>query len=178
MLKKWNQIHAYLINPLINLLSLLLINIWYDNFTYIANTLHLRFYVLLWACSTLYGFLIYPLQIWDTLSIPYNKKRHALYCLGMLICVFIPYFPSYPFWINDLHVWLFIFSFGATVYEWLKTLPVLAIISKKWCIVLITTFLFCLMTYIWLGHMTGFTESLASISLNIVLYLMQKNLSI
>ena len=93
MLKKWNPIHAYLINPLINLLSLLLINIWYDNFTYIANTLHLRFYVLLWACSTLYGFLIYPLQIWDTLSIPYNKKRHALYCLGMLICVFIPYFP-------------------------------------------------------------------------------------
>ena len=176
MQKKWNTIHTFLINPLLNFFSLILINIWYDNFTYIANTLHLRFYVFLWACSTLYGFLWYAMTIWDAYDIAYHKKRHVLSCFGMLMCVFIPYFPSYPFWINDLHVWLFIVCFGITIYDWLHALPILLVVNRKWSLALGTTFIICLLTYTGIGHMTAFTESLASITLNIVLYLMQKDL--
>lgn len=74
-MKKWNQLHIYFLQPLLNLMPLLWIDIFYDNYTFLANHHHF-FFVLCWALSTLYGFYFYALEYWNQNSIPYHKKTY------------------------------------------------------------------------------------------------------
>ncbi len=165
----FKKLHIFFIQIILNALPLLWIDIFYDNYTYLANHGHF-FFVLLWALSTLYGFYVYALEIWEKYAIPYHKKKHTLICLGMFLVIFIPY-QAHTSFFNDLHVWLFIFCFLLYLYEWK------AMLSYKDGQFLFLGLLFCITTFFIIGSMTCFTESLTAIFMNSSFYyLNQKKL--
>lgn len=172
-MKKWNKFHIYLLQPLLNLMPLLWIDIFYDNYTFLANHHHF-FFVLCWAISTLYGFYFYALKIWKQYSIPYHKKKHTFACFGMFLVVLIPYQNHYSI-LNDCHVWLFILSFCLYLSEWIHIAITNDQIIRKDCRFLLIAFLLCLSSFFFLGSMTAFCESMTSLVMNDCLYSLSKN---
>ncbi len=167
-MKKWNQLHIYFLQPLLNLMPLLWIDIFYDNYTFLANHHHF-FFVFCWTLSTLYGFYFYALDYWNQNSIPYHKKKHTVACFGMLLVVLIPYQNHYSI-LNDCHVWLFILSFCLYLSEWIRITITNHQRTKKDCQFLFIAFLLCLSSFFVLGSMTAFTESITSLVMNACLY--------
>ena len=118
MKRKLIFFHAFLLNPLLNLIPLFWMDIFHDNMTYAANTLHHPFYVMLWGLSGALGCYFYSKKIWKSEFFPYQTRIHALLCIGMIITTMIPYSLSLPVWINDLHVWIGMISVGGFMAEW------------------------------------------------------------
>ena len=174
-------LHFLLINPALNMIPFFLINVFYDNQSYIGNQLGHRFYLLAWALSSASGFYFYSKKIWDKNKIHYNHLFHLLICLCMFISCMIPYSNNFPFWINDLHIWLAIISVSIFILEWIniyfKNLPCL---DHNFCFHLKTLYIlfsFCALVLFMAGHVTAFSELLFSGLINIYLgswYIQQK----
>lgn len=162
----FKKLHIFFIQPILNCMPFFWIDIFYDNYTYLDNHGHF-FFVLLWSLSTLYGLYTYALDIWKKYAIPYHKKKHTILCLGMFLVIFIPYQSSASFF-NDLHVWLFILCFLFYLNEWK------AMLSLKDGRLLFIGLLFCLSTFLIIGSMTCFTESLCSLFMNSYFYYLSR----
>ena len=91
MMKSLTYIHVYLIQTILNILPFFWIDVFYDNQTYIGNQLNHPIYLFLWALSSAFGFYYYSKKIWEKQNVKYNKKNHALICLGMILSSSIPY---------------------------------------------------------------------------------------
>lgn len=113
------RLHAYVINPFLNFLPFFWVDIFYDNQTYIGNTLHKPIYLIMWGISSSIGFYIYSKKIWNHYNIHFHPFMHILSCLGMCISCVIPYSNLLPGWVNDLHIWLAIASVTCFIFEWL-----------------------------------------------------------
>ena len=103
-MKSLTYIHVYLIQTILNILPFFWIDVFYDNQTYIGNQLNHPIYLFLWALSSAFGFYYYSKKIWEKQNVKYNKKNHALICLGMILSSSIPY--NNITILKDLHVWL------------------------------------------------------------------------
>ena len=167
MKMKKSAFHVYFLQILFNICPLFWIDIFYDNYTYLAGHGHFLF-VLMWSISTCYGLYFYAKKIWENFKIPYQNKKHALICLGMILVVFIPYQKNSIF--SDLHVCLFILCFSLYCFEWIQTYPLSDTKYKKICHFNCILILFCLTSFLMIGSMTAFTESIASFVLNLNLY--------
>lgn len=90
-----HQIYAFLLLPLINISSLLLIQDLKENITGIGNTLGYRWYMLLWSMSAAFYFYTYTKPIFQNHKI-LTKKIHLvlfLSCVFMVISTMLPYEP-------------------------------------------------------------------------------------
>ena len=165
MMKFITYIHVYLIQTLLNALPFLWIDVFYDNQTYIGNQLHHLIYLFLWACSSAVGFYYYSKKIWKKYDISYNKKNHALICLGMILSCSIPYNDITLF--KDLHVWLSILFVAAFIVEWFLYIPIS--LNKNSTLFFINIGLSFLFTFMF-GHITSFCEIYFSFTTNILLH--------
>lgn len=166
MNKKISFIHLICLQNLFNCIPIFMIDIFYDNLTYLGNQLNHKLFLFAWVLSTVYGFYFYTKKIWDIYTIPYNKKNHRLICLGMVIGTMIPY-STYTI-LKDLHVWIPILCTSAFVYEWLKYIPIT--LNKQSKIFYLNILISILFTF-GLGHITGFCEIYFSWSCNLILAL-------
>lgn len=122
MMKSLTYIHVYLIQTILNILPFFWIDVFYDNQTYIGNQLNHPIYLFLWALSSAFGFYYYSKKIWEKQNVKYNKKNHALICLGMILSSSIPY--NNITILKDLHVWLSILFVASFIMEWFYYIPV------------------------------------------------------
>ena len=167
--RKWIYFFLFcILNPLINLLPLYWIDIFYDNLSYIGNTLGHPVYLILWACLSAFGFYDLSLRCWQKTLFPYSKNLHRILCAGMVLSCMIPYAPQSAFWIQDLHVWIAILSVGAFVLEWLYYFG-----WKKdlvlWEKLLLASFVFSFLCLCIPGHITASTEISFSTLVNLIL---------
>lgn len=168
-------IHIYFFQIILNILPFFWIDVFYDNYTYLANSGHHFFFVLAWGLSTIFGFYTYAKEIWKFYNIPIHKKRHAIACLGMLVIVFIPYANNGNACLNNLHVWLFILCFSLYVLNWIQTIPYGNHEYQQGLKSLGILLSILLFTFFLIGHMSAFTEILTSVGVNYVLYAWTKN---
>ena len=96
MMKSLTYIHVYLIQTILNILPFFWIDVFYDNQTYIGNQLNHPIYLFLWALSSAFGFYYYSKKIWEKQDVKYNKKNHALICLGMILSSSITRMAIHP----------------------------------------------------------------------------------
>ena len=122
MMKSLTYIHVYLIQTILNILPFFWIDVFYDNQTYIGNQLNHPIYLFLWALSSAFGFYYYSKKIWEKQNVKYNKKNHALICLGMILSSSIPY--NNITILKDLHVWLSILFVASFIMEWFFYIPI------------------------------------------------------
>lgn len=168
-IKRWIYLFIFcVLNPLINLLPFCWIDVFYDNLSYIGNTLGHPIYLILWACISAFGFYDLSLRCWQKTLFPFKKRLHQIICISMVLSCMIPYVPQSSVWIQDLHVWLAILSVGAFVLEWLSYFG-----WKKdlvfWEKVLLTSFAFSFLCLCIPGHITASTEISFSAFVNLIL---------
>lgn len=161
---KFHFIHTYILNIIINLYAMFYIDIFYDNFTYIANTLHHPFYVALWTLSSLYGLYFYSQKIWNAHHLSYSKKLHSLNIFGMAFVLFIPYGTKSIF--NDMHVWLLVIMLFWYFVHWILLYLNQLYELKIFLIILMIFFV----SISWIGHVAAINEMLFSIGFNIYLH--------
>ena len=117
---KWIIIlFSYVLIPCINFLTFLMIDVNYDNMTYIGNTLHHPIYLLLWSSLTAVGLYFFSKKIWNIYKITYNKGLHFFFCFGWILSCSVPYGPNFPNWINNIHVWLAVLCTIGFSAEWI-----------------------------------------------------------
>ena len=147
-MKSLTYIHVYLIQTILNILPFFWIDVFYDNQTYIGNQLNHPIYLFLWALSSAFGFYYYSKKIWEKQNVKYNKKNHALICLGMILSSSI----------------LFVASF---IMEWFYYIPVN--LNKNSILFFINTGLSFVFTFMF-GHITSFCEIYFSFTTTILLH--------
>lgn len=164
-MKSLTYIHVYLIQTILNILPFFWIDVFYDNQTYIGNQLNHPIYLFLWALSSAFGFYYYSKKIWEKQNVKYNKKNHALICLGMILSSSIPY--NNITILKDLHVWLSILFVASFIMEWLFYIPVN--LNKNSILFFVNTGLSFVFTFMF-GHITGFCEIYFSFTTTILLH--------
>ena len=174
MRSKLTFIHAFIINPLLNLYPLMWLNIFHDNMTYAANTLHHPFYVILWAFSTALGCYYYSKRIWQAPFFKFQNIIHALLCAGMVITPFIPYSLTLPVQINDLHIWLGMVSVGGFIAEWFFYF-ILYGLPAFWDRIFLYTLIFCVTLAFLPGSITASAQLSFSLLVNMLLRIHKKN---
>lgn len=167
MKRKLIFFHAFLLNPLLNLIPCFWMDIFHDNMTYASNTLHHPFYVMLWAVSGAFGCYFYSNKIWKSPFFSHQAVIHALLCTGMIITAMIPYSLLLPTWINDLHVWLGMVSVGGFMAEWFYYF-VLYGLHTRWD----KCFLFVLGLVIVLAFLPGSITAAAQITFSVLVNLL------
>ncbi len=161
--------HAWILNPLLNLFPIFWIDIFYDNQTYIGNTLDHPLYLILWSFSSALGFYFYSKKIWDSSHVPYPKKTFFFLCLGMCLSCWIPYSNQLPTWINDFHVWMAIICVSGFIYLWIRPFffhSLFYMMHQKQLHILYMIFFLCLCSMIAPGHITSLCEILFSFGVN------------
>ena len=165
MMKSLTYIHVYLIQTILNILPFFWIDVFYDNQTYIGNQLNHPIYLFLWALSSAFGFYYYSKKIWEKQNVKYNKKNHALICLGMILSCSIPYNDITL--LKDLHVWLSSLFVAWFILEWFLYIPVH--LNKNSILFFINIGLSFVFTFMF-GHITSFCEIYFSFTTNILLH--------
>ena len=79
MKMRFFPIHIYFFQIILNILPFFWIDVFYDNYTYLANSGHHFFFVLAWGLSTIFGFYTYAKEIWKFYNIPSIKKDMPLH---------------------------------------------------------------------------------------------------
>lgn len=164
-MKSLTYIHVYLIQTILNILPFFWIDVFYDNQTYIGNQLHHPIYLFLWALSSAFGFYYYSKKIWKKYDVKYNKKNHALICIGMILSCSIPYKDITL--LKDLHVWLSILFVASFIMEWFSYIPVN--LNKNSILFFINIGLSFVFTFMF-GHITDFCEIYFSFTTTILLH--------
>lgn len=166
-------LYAYVLNPLLNLIPIAWIDIFYDNMTHVGNAMHHPYYLIAWATSTAVGLFVSSLLIWRKYKISYSLGLHFLLCSGWILSCCIPYSVDLPGWINDAHVWIAIACTIGFSLEWLilytKKESFIYSEIKTLLYVLQFVFLICFGTLASAGHVNALCEMLYSISVNGVL---------
>ena len=166
-------LYAYVINPLLNLISLYWIDIFYDNMTHVGNAMHHPYYLIAWAFSTAIGLFTFSIQIWKQYHISHSLPLHFLLCSGWVLSCCIPYGSHLPGWINDAHVWIAIVCTIGFSLEWIyiNTKKESFIYSeiKTLLSILQFVFLICFTTLATAGHVNALCEIIYSIGVNAVL---------
>lgn len=165
MMKSLTYIHVYLIQTILNILPFFWIDVFYDNQTYIGNQLNHPIYLFLWTLSSAFGFYYYSKKIWEKQNVKYNKKNHALICLGMILSSSIPY--NNITILKDLHVWLSILFVASFIMEWFFYIPIN--LNKNSILFFINTGLSFVFTFMF-GHVTSFCEIYFSFTTTILLH--------
>lgn len=166
MKKNYLWIHAFLINPILNLMAFYYTDVFYENQTHIGNALHHPLYFWIWTLSSCFGYYYYTKKIWDIYSISYSKWLHAFFNVSIIISICIPYSPDLPGWINDGHVWLAILGVSGYMFEWIWiSLHTTLQYEKEWKY-LLSIFFLCLFFLFYFGHVTSFAEILFSTLVN------------
>lgn len=162
-------IHCYGINLFLNILPLFMIDIFYDNMSYIGNELSHPVYLCLWALSSSSGFYFLSRKIWKESSFYIHKKIHIIICLGMVFSCLIPYSTYGNTFINDLHIWIAILCVSGFIGEWIWYFY-----FKKnltfWEKALLLVFGLCLLLLCIPGHITASVEITFSALVQVVLY--------
>lgn len=161
------KIHAYIVNPLLNVLGFMYTNVFYENHTHIGNTLHHPIYFFLWTISSCFGYYYYSKRIWEERHLSYHKKLHTGLILIIILSIFIPYSPSLPGWINDGHVWLAIAGVTGFMLEWVYIALHSPLQYKKECKILFFIFTFSTFLIFLFGHVTSIAEMTFSTMVNI-----------
>ena len=158
-------IHTYVIQIILNCIPIFLINIFYDNQTYIGYQLHHQLYLILWSLSTIIGLYIYSKIIWEYYQIEYHKMLHSFSCLLMILGAATPYTEMTV--LKDLHVWLCILGVLIFLFEWVKNMPIH--LNKNSTLFFINIGLSIMFTFMF-GHVTSFCEIYFSLTTNILLH--------
>ena len=158
--------HVFFIQILLNIYPFFVIDIFYDNQTYIGNQLHHPLYLLFWTLSSVFGFYFYSKKIWEFYQIPYSFKLHTISSLCMLTGTIIPYNTNSIF--NDLHVWLCILGVVLFLVEWFRYIPIHLNKNSIHFFINIGLSLFFTLVF---GHITSFCEIYFSFTTNLLLYL-------
>ena len=164
MIKNFYKLHAYGIQIILNLIPCFIVNIFYDNQTYIGNQLHHPLYLFLWTVSTVFGLYTYSKKIWEKYAIDYHAILHLVLCIGMIFSSSIPY--AYFTILKDLHVWLSIFFVAGFLVEWFYYMPIH--LNKNSIQFFSNIGLSLLFTFMF-GHITGFCEIYFSLTTNMLL---------
>ena len=164
-MKSLTYIHVYLIQTILNILPFFWIDVFYDNQTYIGNQLNHPIYLFLWALSSAFGFYYYSKKICEKQKVKYNKKNHALICLGMILYSSIPY--NNITILKDLLVRLSILFVASFFMEWFYYIHVN--LNKNSTLFFINTGLSFVFTFMF-GHITGFCEIYFSFTTTILLH--------
>lgn len=162
-------IHCYGINLILNIFPFFMIDIFYDNMSYIGNELHHPIYLLLWSMSSALGFYFLSLKIWKKTSIPMPTKFHTVFCLGMVLSCLIPYSAEGFVILNDLHVWIAIICVAGFIGEWLWYFYWRVPLSF-WEKILLFVLAICVLLLLIPGHITASTEIAFSALVQLVLY--------
>lgn len=103
---------AYVLFPAINLLIAQYTNYFTENYSFVGNELHHSILLYLWGSLCGIYFYVTTKTIMEKMN--YRLKSGptllGLCCIGMVVSVYIPYFPEvYPI-IGQLHIYISIFS--------------------------------------------------------------------
>lgn len=81
---------------LFNLASLFLASPFTQTLSDLGNTLGYRAYLIIWACSTSIYFYVYTFRLMKKIKYTnkYGKSFLFLACLGIIIAVWIPFYPD------------------------------------------------------------------------------------
>lgn len=164
MQKRLFLFHVFFIQILLNLYPVFIIDIFYDNQTYIGNQMHQPFYLITWCLSTLFGFYFYSKNIWQAYDIQYSKWLHLISTFCMIVGTIIPYNKNSI--LNDLHVWLCIIGVILFLYEWFRYIPIK--LNKNSILFFANIGLSLFFTFVF-GHITSFCEIYFSFTTNLLL---------
>ena len=172
-MKKLFCIHAFLIQAFFNLIPFFMMDVFYDNMTYIGNQLNHPGFLLVWSSSCAIGLYFYSMFIWKKYAIEYSKILHLLICSGWILSCSIPYSTALPGWINDLHVWIAIASTVGFGLEWMylhtKKESFIYNEIKTLLHVLECIFALCVFVLALAGHVNGLCELIFSFGVNAAL---------
>lgn len=165
MRKKLLMIHVFFIQTILNIYPFFIIDIFYDNQTYIGYQLHKPFYLWLWSLSTVFGLYTYSKMIWSKYKVHFSVLVHNFSCLCMILGTIIPY-QTHTI-LMDLHVWICILGVVLFLYEWFHNIPIH--LNKNSILFFINIGLSLFFTLIF-GHVTSFCEIYFSFTTNLLLY--------
>ncbi len=154
-----------ILNTFLNIYPLFLIDIFYDNQTYIGNSLGHPYYLFLWTCTTLYGMYFFSPKIWKEYSTKVHYISFALLFIGGLL----PYQQEF-FLFKNLHVWFITVGLCLYGYQWLHFIYK----RNNYYHLLILLLMCCVFSIFFLGHVTSFCEILFSVGINWILYFWQR----
>lgn len=173
-MKRFSFYHACVTNILINLFSLHYIDIFYDNYTYMAYTMHHPIYVTLWTISTVYGLFYFSKIIWDSYRISYSNVLHSLNCIGMIFASLIPYGSNHSSWLSNAHVWLLTGMIMYFILHWIFLFTYRLYLKE--IVGFIGILIVCFISIGWIGHVAAITEIIFSIGYNLYLYVWTKKI--
>lgn len=154
--------HAYILNPVLNLLPCLWIDILYDNMTYLSNVLHHTGLVMIWTISTVLGIYVYSCRLWDHNNDPYHKKTHAALMACMCLSAWIPYQNTFSV-LQNIHVWILAVGLIGYLMEWIY---IYSVKRSTACFYFIGIYTVCFFSIAVCGHVSALTELLYSTLLN------------
>ena len=154
--------HAYIFNPALNLIPFVLIDIFYDNMTYLSNTLHHTGFVIIWTISTVFGIYIYSSKLWNKNKDPYHKKTHAALMACMCLSAAIPYQNTFSV-LQNIHVWILAVGLVGYLVEWIY---IYSMKRSSTCFYFVGIYVICFFSIAVCGHVSALTEILYSVLLN------------